>query len=112
MLIATLLVMLTAEPDAGFEPVIYSVHHGTVWLDTADGGFSDAPVALGSSVCMDEPTARWVAGRKADGRAEAAWWDGQDPWSMPGVRWLLGALGVGVLFGAASVGLLAWEFLR
>lgn len=106
------LVAVLASADAGFEPVIYSVHHGEVFLDAPDGGARDAPIALGSSTCMDEATTRWIAGHKADSRAQASWWNGQDPWSLPGVRWLLSALGLGLLLGGVGVGLLAWQLLK
>lgn len=85
------------ELDAGFEPVIYSVHHGEAYLDAPDGGFKSPPILLPSSVCMDEPTAKWVGKNKATSRGEAS----VDPTpimlQMAGVAFAIGMLAGGAL---------------
>lgn len=65
-----LLLAVVLQVDAGVEPQIVSVHHGDVYLDLPDGGYSDAPLKLGSSVCMDEPTAIALGKSKAQARGE------------------------------------------
>lgn len=114
-MVGALVAGLLAAADGGFEPVVYSVHHGEVYLDdpaSLDGGYLPQPVMVPSGTFMDEPTTRWVAANKARSRGEATTWRAADEWSMPGVRWMLGALGLGILTGALGFGLLWWQFLR
>lgn len=100
-MISAALALLLSTSDAGFEPVILDVHHGEVFLSQQnDAGYSDAPLKIGSSVCMDEATAEWVAGNKARSRGRASVGpaiDTQTLFWISAIMFAIGILGGGIL---------------
>lgn len=99
-----LLAILLSAADGGFEPVVLDVHHGEVYLTTADGGSEPEPTLVPSGTFMDNATTSWVAANKANWRAQAT--------VGPDWRWVIAVagacLGIGVLLGGYGM----WELLR
>lgn len=104
----SLLLAAVLAADAGFEPVVLDVAEGTVYLHTADGGTSDAPVFVHEGTYMDTETTRWVAANKAKSRAERNVFEE----IMPSAKTLMLTFGLGILLGAVAAFALAWELFR
>lgn len=106
-MLALVVALALSQADAGFSPVVLSVHHGEVHLDLPDGGFEAQPTLVPSGVFMDEATASWVAQQKARARAEQQ--VKEEPLAVKQALWVFGA-GFGIATIATFV--LAWFFFR
>lgn len=110
LLVATLLTADVGTADAGFEPIVLDVAYGNLFLHTADGGTSDAPVRVKSGTFMDDDTTLWVSKNKARARAEAA----VGPEVDKGTLWLVGVVMyvIGVVSGGAILGGVIYAVLK
>jgi hypothetical protein len=104
-LLALVLAVDAGTVDAGFEPIVLDVRHGTLFTSLPDGGFSDAPVEVVGGTYMDDATTMWVAENKARWRAEASVGPTPDLRTITVVGAVM--FGLGIVVGGAVI--FAWR---